>query len=83
MLFDESTPVLDSEIVGEVLSVMKSLAAQEMTMAVVTHEMDFVREATSRIMLLTDSYFPEEESLAELSGNPKNKRLQSFLSKVS
>ena len=82
MLFDEPTSALDPEMVGEVLNVMKDLAAQKMTMVVVTHEMGFAREVASRVMFLADGYFLEEGSSAELFGNPKNERLQSFLSKV-
>ena len=82
MLFDEPTSALDPEMVGEVLNVMKDLAAQKMTMIVVTHEMGFAREVASRVMFLADGYFLEEGSPAELFGNPKNERLQSFLSKV-
>ena len=82
MLFDEPTSALDPEMVGEVLNVMKDLAAQKMTMVVVTHEMGFAREVASRVMFLADGYFLEEGSPAELFGYPKNERLQSFLSKV-
>ena len=82
MLFDEPTSALDPEMVGEVLNVMKDLAAQKMTMVVVTHEMGFAREVASRVMFLADGYFLEEGSPAELFGNPKNERLQSCLSKV-
>ena len=82
MLFDEPTSALDPEMVGEVLNVMKDLAAQKMTMVVVTHEMGFAREVASRVMFLADGYFLEKGSPAELFGNPKNERLQSFLSKV-
>ena len=82
MLFDEPTSALDPEMVGEVLNVMKDLAAQKMTMVVVTHEMGFAREVASRVMFLADGYFLEEGSPAELFGNPKNERLQSFLGKV-
>ena len=82
MLFDEPTSALDPEMVGEVLNVMKDLAAQKMTMVVVTHEMGFAREVASRVMFLADGYFLEEGSPAELFGNPKNERLHSFLSKV-
>ena len=82
MLFDEPTSALDPEMVGEVLNVMKDLAAQKMTMVVVTHEMGFARAVASRVMFLADGYFLEEGSPAELFGNPKNERLQSFLSKV-
>ena len=82
MLFDEPTSALDPEMVGEVLNVMKDLAAQKMTMVVVTHEMGFAREVASRVMFLADGYFLEEGSPAELFGSPKHARLQSVLSKV-
>ena len=82
MLFDEPTSALDPEMVGEVLNVMKDLAAQKMTMVVVTHEIGFAREVASRVMFLADGYFLEEGSPTELFGNPKNERLQNFLSKV-
>ena len=82
IVFDEPTSALDPEMVGEVLNVMKDLAAQKMTMVVVTHEMGFAREVASRVMFLADGYFLEEGSPAELFGKPKNERLQSFLSKV-
>ena len=62
MLFDEPTSALDPEMVGEVLNVMKDLAAQKMTMVVVTHEMGFAREVASRVMFLADGYFLEEGS---------------------
>ena len=74
MLFDEPTSALDPEMVGEVLAVMKELAADGMTMVVVTHEMGFAREVGSRIL--------EQGTPAELFGNPQNPRLQDFLSKV-
>ena len=82
MLFDEPTSALDPEMIGEVLDVMRALANEGMTMVIVTHEMGFAREVASRVMFLADGYFLEEGSPAELFGNPKNERLQSFLSKV-
>ena len=82
MLFDEPTSALDPEMVGEVLSVMKDLAAQKMTMVVVTHEMGFAREVSNRVMFLDEGYFLEENSPEEFFSNPKNERLKSFLSKV-
>ena len=82
MLFDEPTSALDPEMVGEVLNVMRDLAAQKMTMVVVTHEMGFAREVASRVMFLADGCFLEEGSPEKLFGQPKNERLQSFLSKV-
>lgn len=82
MLFDEPTSALDPEMVGEVLGVMKDLAAQKMTMVVVTHEMGFAREVSNRVMFLDEGYFLEENSPEEFFSNPKNERLKSFLSKV-
>ena len=82
MLFDEPTSALDPEMVGEVLSVMKDLAAQKMTMVVVTHEMGFAREVASRVMFLDGGNFLEENSPDEFFTHPKDERLKSFLSKV-
>lgn len=82
MLFDEPTSALDPEMVGEVLDVMKELAAMGMTMIVVTHEMNFAREVANRVIFLDDGVIAEENTPAELFGNPKTERLQTFLSKV-
>lgn len=82
MLFDEPTSALDPEMVGEVLNVMKDLAAQKMTMVVVTHEMGFAREVASRVMFLDDGNFLEENEPSEFFSHPKDPRLQLFLSKV-
>lgn len=82
MLFDEPTSALDPEMVGEVLEVMKNLADEGMTMAVVTHEMGFAREVANRVMFMDGGNFVEEGSPEELFGNPKNERLKLFLSKV-
>ena len=82
MLFDEPTSALDPEMVGEVLYVMKELAESGMTMVVVTHEMGFAREVSNRVIFLDEGVIGEEGSPAELFGNPKSERLQSFLSKV-
>ncbi|MCH4191297.1 MAG: amino acid ABC transporter ATP-binding protein [Butyrivibrio sp.] len=82
MLFDEPTSALDPEMVGEVLNVMRDLAAQKMTMVVVTHEMGFAREVASRVMFLDDGDFLEENAPQEFFENPQNERLRSFLSKV-
>ena len=82
MLFDEPTSALDPEMVGEVLNVMRDLAAQKMTMVVVTHEMGFAREVASRVMFLDDGDFLEENAPQEFFGNPPNERLRGFLSKV-
>ena len=82
MLFDEPTPALDPEMVGEVLNVMRSLAQQKMTMVVVTHEMGFAREVANRIMFLDGGIFLEENEPKEFFAHPKDERLKSFLSKV-
>ena len=82
MLFDEPTSALDPELVGEVLSVMRDLAKEKMTMVVVTHEMGFAREVANRVMFMDEGYFMEEAAPEEFFGNPKNERLKSFLSKV-
>ena len=82
MLFDEPTSALDPEMVGEVLNVMRDLAAEKMTMVVVTHEMGFTREVATRVMFMDGGYFMEEAAPEEFFSNPKNERLKSFLSKV-
>lgn len=82
MLFDEPTSALDPEMVGEVLEIMKELAAEGMTMVVVTHEMGFAREVASRVMFINDGQIQEENVPKEFFANPKHPRLCEFLSKV-
>lgn len=82
MLFDEPTSALDPEMVGEVLELMKELAADGMTMVVVTHEMGFAREVASRVMFINEGVIQEENSPKEFFANPQNGRLKEFLSKV-
>ncbi len=82
MLFDEPTSALDPEMVGDVLDVMKDLAKQGMTMAIVTHEMGFAREVADRVMFLDGGYLVEEGTPEELFDNPKEDRVKDFLSKV-
>lgn len=82
MLFDEPTSALDPEMVGEVLNVMRDLAAEKMTMVVVTHEMGFAREVANRVMFMDGGNFVEENAPKEFFENPQNERLKSFLSKV-
>jgi len=82
MLFDEPTSALDPEMVGEVLNVMRDLADQKMTMVVVTHEMGFAREVSTRVMFMDEGYFVEENAPEEFFANPKNERLKNFLGKV-
>ncbi len=82
MLFDEPTSALDPEMVGEVLEVMKELAEAGMTMVVVTHEMGFAREVATRVLFMDGGQIREDAPPQEFFGNPKNARLQEFLSKV-
>lgn len=82
MLFDEPTSALDPEMVGEVLSVMRDLAEERMTMVVVTHEMGFAKEVATRVMFMDGGNFVEENEPKEFFEHPKNERLKTFLSKV-
>lgn len=82
MLFDEPTSALDPEMVGEVLKVMKDLARGGMTMAVVTHEMGFAREVADRVVFMADGCIVESGTPAEIFDNPKDPKLQQFLSAV-
>ena len=82
MLFDEPTSALDPEMVGEVLDLMRDLAKEGMTMAVVTHEMGFAREVADRVVFMAGGKILEEGTPGELFDHPKDPRLQDFLSKV-
>ena len=82
MLFDEPTSALDPEMVGEVLQVMKQLAADGMTMVVVTHEIGFAREVASRVIFMEGGYIVEEGTPEEVIDHPKQPRTIDFLSKV-
>lgn len=82
MLFDEPTSALDPEMVGEVLQVMKKLAADGMTMVIVTHEMGFAREVADRVIFMDGGYIVEEGTPEEVLGNPKEPRTIDFLNKV-
>ena len=82
MLFDEPTSALDPEMVGEVLAVMKELAADGMTMVVVTHEMGFAREVGNRILFMDGGKIVEQGTPDAVFNHPQNARLQDFLSKV-
>lgn len=82
MLFDEPTSALDPEMVGEVLQVMKQLAADGMTMVIVTHEMGFAREVADRVIFMDGGYIVEEGSPQEVLLNPKEPRTIDFLNKV-
>ncbi len=83
MLFDEPTSALDPELVGEVLQVMQQLAADGMTMVVVTHEMQFAREAAHRVMFLDKGQVAEQGSAREVLTNPQSDRLRTFLSRLN
>lgn len=82
ILFDEPTSALDPEMVGEVLDLMKALADEGMTMVIVTHEMGFAREVADRVLFMSEGVIQEEGTPEEIFNNPKNPRLQDFLSKV-
>jgi len=82
MLFDEPTSALDPEVVGEVLEVMEKLAAQGMTMIVVTHEMGFAKKVATRVLFMDEGKIVEENTPQEIFSNPQNYRTQEFLSKV-
>lgn len=82
MLFDEPTSALDPEMVGEVLAVMKELAAMGMTMVVVTHEMGFARDVADRVIFMDDGIIMEESPPSEMFMNPKHPRTVEFLNKI-
>jgi polar amino acid transport system ATP-binding protein len=82
MLFDEPTSALDPEMVGEVLDVMRQLAAEGMTMVVVTHEMGFARQVSDRVLFIDQGVIAEEGSPEQVFGYPKNERTRSFLKAV-
>lgn len=82
MLFDEPTSALDPEMVGEVLELMKKLARDGMTMVVVTHEMGFAKEVATRVIFMDEGEIKEQNSPKEFFANPKEPRLQEFLSKI-
>ena len=82
LLFDEPNSALDPEMVGEVLQLMKDVAAEGMTMVVVTHEMGFAREVANRVLFFSDGYITEDGTPEEVFNRPKSPRLQEFLGKV-
>ena len=82
MLFDEPTSALDPEMVGEVLALMKELAEEGMTMAVVTHEMGFAREVADKVLFMDDGRVAEKGRPEQIFNHPQNKRLQQFLQRV-
>ena len=82
MLFDEPTSALDPEMVGEVLDLMRELAAEGMTMVIVTHEMGFAREVANRVIFMADGVIKEQGTPTEVFDEPADERLREFLSKV-
>jgi glutamate transport system ATP-binding protein len=82
ILFDEPTSALDPEMINEVLDVMVELAAEGMTMVVVTHEMGFARKAANRVVFMADGEIVEQAAPEEFFTNPKSSRAQEFLSKI-
>ncbi|MDJ0385037.1 amino acid ABC transporter ATP-binding protein [Streptomyces sp. G-G2] len=82
MLFDEPTSALDPELVGEVLSVMRVLAGEGMTMMVVTHEMSFAREVADRVVFMDGGVIVEEGPAAQVIGDPRQERTRNFLNRI-
>ena len=82
LLFDEPTSALDPELVGDVLAVMKQLAAEGMTMIVVTHEMGFAREVADRVVFMDKGYIVEEGKPEKIFNFPENTRTREFLARV-
>lgn len=83
MLFDEPTSALDPELVGEVLSVIKDLANQHITMLIVTHEMEFARNVADKVIFMDNGYIIEQGTPNEIFNNPQNTRLKQFLCKLT
>jgi polar amino acid transport system ATP-binding protein len=82
MFFDEPTSALDPEMIGEVLAVMRQLAEEGMTMVIVSHEMGFIREATTRVLFLAGGVIQEEGTPDQIFNHPQNPRTQDFLKKI-
>ena len=82
LLFDEPTSALDPELTGEVLSVMKELAAEKMTMVIVTHEMSFAREVSDRVIFMDKGVVLIDDVPEKVLVNPENERIRSFLNKL-
>ena len=81
ILFDEPTSALDPQMVGEVLSVMKQLASEGHTMLIVTHEMAFARDVSSRVVFMDDGVICEDAPPSEIFTNPKNEKTKEFLTR--
>ena len=78
----EPTSALDPELTGEILKVIKSLAEQNRTMVIVTHEMSFAAEISDKVIFMDDGFIAEQGSADEIFGNPQNRRLKEFLNKI-
>ena len=83
LFFDEPTSALDPELTGEILKVLRSLADEKMTMIIVTHENDFARSVSDRVIFMDGGIFVEVGSTKEVIDNPKNERTKAFLKKMS
>ena len=83
LFFDEPTSALDPELTGEILKVIKDLAAEKMTMVIVTHEMNFAREAADRIIFMDNGVIEEEGTPEEVFDNPKSERTREFIAGYS
>ena len=83
LFFDEPTSALDPELTGEILKVIRELAAEKMTMVIVTHEMSFARDVADRVIFMDSGVIVEEGEAAELINNPRNERTQAFLKRFS
>ncbi|MDY2783598.1 MAG: ATP-binding cassette domain-containing protein, partial [Candidatus Pseudoruminococcus sp.] len=82
LFFDEPTSALDPELTAEILSVLKGLAAEKMTMIIVTHEIDFARSVSDRVVFMDKGLIVEEGSPKDVIDNPKNERTKTFLKKM-
>ena len=82
LFFDEPTSALDPEITAGILKVLKDLAAEKMTMVIVTHEIDFARKVADRVIFMDGGVIVEQGSAEEVIGNPKNERTKAFLQKL-
>jgi polar amino acid transport system ATP-binding protein len=82
LFFDEPTSALDPELTGEILKVIRDLAAEKMTMVVVTHEMTFAKDVADRVIFMSDGVIVEEGTPDQVLGNPKHERTKAFLSRL-
>lgn len=82
LFFDEPTSALDPELTNEILSVIKELAREQMTMVIVTHEINFARDVSNRVIFMENGYIVEEGSPIQLINNPKSQRIREFLRKL-